>query len=220
MNEDACRKSLEKQVGILRTSFSVGASLALFVWLAILASQSQTVEFDILIRGWLHRLSTPPLTAFFIFISQLGSWFVLLSLGVLISIVLVDRGSETRLLTITLYGSIALSAALKLIFQLSRPEPYFELATPDTHSFPSAHALVSFCFFSLIAGIICRRVRSRRFRFYVWGLAASLIMLVGISRIYLGMQLPTSVLAGYTVAIVWMDSAKFVVARLFATASS
>jgi undecaprenyl-diphosphatase len=215
MSTDGCQESPEKEAGVLRPVLSAGAGLCLFVWLAILATQSQKSQFDLLIRAWVHHFSTPSLTAFFIVMSYIGSWFVLLSLSVLISIILIDRdrGSEVRILNITLYGSIALSAALKLIFQLSRPEPYFGLATSDTHSFPSAHAVVSFCFFSLIAGVICRRVPSQRLHFFVWGFAVFLIALVGISRIYLGMQYPTSVLAGYAVAIAWMESAKFAVAR-------
>ena len=71
---------------------------------------------------------------------------------------------------------------------------------------------MSFCFFSLLAGIICRRVPSR-FHLFVWGLAVFLTMLIGISRIYLGVQLPTSVLAGYAAAIAWMELVKFAVAR-------
>jgi undecaprenyl-diphosphatase len=212
MSADRCPESPEKQAAVLRLVLSAGAGLCLFVWVAILATHSQIAQFDLLIRDWVHR-STPSLTAFFIVVSQIGSWFVLLPLGVLISIIISDRSSEVRLLNITLYGSVALSAALKLIFQVSRPEPYFGLATPDTHAFPSAHALVSFCFFSLLAGIICRRVPSQRFHLFVWGLAVFLTMLIGISRIYLGVQLPTSVLAGYAAAIAWMELVKFAVAR-------
>jgi undecaprenyl-diphosphatase len=167
-------------------------------------------QFDVQIRTWVHGFSSPALTSIFLLVTQLGSWFVLLSVGVLLAILfLSSRITESRMLTITLYGAIVLSAALKLLFHRVRPEPFFGRPVPSTHSFPSAHALVSFCFFLLIAEIISKRTRSRFLRWCAWGLAGVSIVLIGLSRIYLGEQYPSSVLAGYAVGIVWMESVRF-----------
>lgn len=135
-------------------------------------------------------------------------------MGMLLAVFFVNRFSEVRVVTITLYGAIILSAALKLLFQVSRPEPFFGLSTPDTHSFPSAHALVSFCFFSLTARFINQRVNSRLSRGCFLVAACVMIGAVGVSRVYLGMQYPTSVLAGYAAAVVWMELAKIIVRKL------
>jgi undecaprenyl-diphosphatase len=190
------------------------ASLLLFAWLCGLVLQSEIVRFDLRIRMWVHSFASPGLTSIFVLITQLGHWLVLLSIGLLLAtLFLKSRFAEARTLTITLYGAIVLSAALKLVFHRARPEPFFGVAVPSTHSYPSAHALVSFCFFSLIAGIISRRTQSRSLRWCAWGLAGLSIVLIGLSRIYLGVQYPSSVLAGYAAGIVWMESVKAFAAR-------
>jgi undecaprenyl-diphosphatase len=217
MGESGCCSSVAKQhalFGIPLGLVSAGAFLLLFVWLCDSGLQPGTSRFDFHIRSWVHGFASPGLTSIFLFVTQLGSWFVLLSIGVLLAILFLNsRFSEARMLTITMYGAIVLSAVLKLVFHRGRPEPYFGLAVPSMHSFPSAHALVSFCFFSLIAGIISKRTQSRSLRWCAWGLAIFSIALIGLSRIYLGVQYPSSVLAGYAAGIVWMESVKFFAAR-------
>jgi len=194
-----------------------GTALLIFGLLCVLVLQPGALGLDLKIRSGLHEFSSPKLTAVFVFISQLGSWFVLLSMGVLLAMLMVNRHPEVRTLTITLYGAVALSAALKLAFHVRRPEPFFGLDTPDTHSFPSAHALVSCCFFLLIADIISRRIQSRVGQWCTWLLALCLITAIGVSRVYLGMQYPSSVLAGYAVAIVWLEVASFSLGRMSAS---
>jgi len=189
-------------------------SLLLFAWLCNLVLQPEILPIDLRIRMWVHAFASPRVTFLFLLITQLGHWLVLFPIGLLLAILFLNsRFAQARTLTITLYGAIVLSAALKLVFHRARPEPFFGLAAPRTHSFPSAHALVSFCFFSLIAGIISKRVESRRVRLGACGLAGLLIALIGLSRIYLGMQYPSSVLAGYAAGIVWTESVKFFTAR-------
>jgi membrane-associated phospholipid phosphatase len=207
---------LRGETGMLHRWLLLGTAFLIFVVFCVLVLQPGPVRFDLQIRAWFHELSSANLTAFFVFISQLGSWFVLLSMGVLLAIVIVNRHPEVRMLTITLYGAVALSAALKLAFHVSRPEPFFGLATPETHSFPSAHALVSCCFFSLIADIISRRIRHRLGRWCIWVIAGCMITAIGISRVYLGMQYPSSVLAGYAAAVIWLEFASFALGRMTA----
>jgi undecaprenyl-diphosphatase len=190
--------------------FSAVASVLVFVWLCGVVLELGTLQFDLHLRTWIHSLASPWLTSIFLFITQVGSWFVLLSAAVLLAILFLNSSfAEARLLMIAMYGAVVLASALKIAFHRARPEPFFGLAVPTTHSFPSAHALVSFCFFSLIAGIISRHTRHRSFRWCAWGLAGSLITVIGLSRVYLGVQYPSSVLAGYAAGVVWMEVVKF-----------
>ena len=191
-----------------------GVSLLLLFWLSSLPLQHKALAFDLTIRGWFHAFASVKLTSAFVLVSRLGSWFVLLAMGMLIAILFANRSSEVRLLTISLYGAIILSALLKMLFHVDRPEPFFGLAIPETYAFPSAHALVSCCFFLVMARLVNQRLRSRSLRYCVWILATLLIAVIGASRVYLGMQYPTSVLAGYAAAVVWVESARSVVQRL------
>jgi undecaprenyl-diphosphatase len=93
---------------------------------------------------------------------------------------------------------------MKLLFYRPRPEPFFGLASPITHSFPSGHAMVSCCFFGVLAMILAAREPSRARRISIFAAAAILVALMGFSRVYLGFHYPTDVLAGYAAAVVWL----------------
>ena len=108
------------------------------------------------------------------------------------------------LLVATVTGSSLLNEVLKLSFHRTRPSPFFDTTLPTSFSFPSGHALMSFCFYSTIAALIAARTKHRTLRIIVWALAASLVMMIGISRIYLGLHYPSDVVAGYTAAFIWV----------------
>jgi undecaprenyl-diphosphatase len=98
-----------------------------------------------------------------------------------------------------------LDISLKHAFHRIRPVPFF-VALPHTYSFPSGHALFSFCFYGVLAGLLADRTRSRTARIYLRLAAAVLIAAIGLSRIYLGVHYPTDVLGGYLAAAVWVSS--------------
>jgi undecaprenyl-diphosphatase len=101
-------------------------------------------------------------------------------------------------------GAEALDQIMKLLFYRPRPEPFFGLASPVTHSFPSGHAMVSCCFFGVLAAILAARQPSLLKRIAIFAAAALLVALMGFSRVYLGLHYPTDVLAGYAAAVVWL----------------
>jgi undecaprenyl-diphosphatase len=102
-------------------------------------------------------------------------------------------------------GSVILDVSLKLAFHRMRPVPFVGVV-PLTYSFPSGHALSSFCFYGVLAGLVCERVESRTIRTLVWSAAAALVFAIGLSRIYLGVHYPTDVLAGYIAAAAWVST--------------
>jgi undecaprenyl-diphosphatase len=101
-------------------------------------------------------------------------------------------------------GAEALDQILKLLFDRPRPETFFGFAAPVTHSFPSGHAMVSCCFFGVMAVILAARAPSRLKRTAIFAAAAILVVLIGFSRVYLGYHYPTDVLGGYAAAVVWL----------------
>ncbi len=106
-------------------------------------------------------------------------------------------------LAITIAGALLLDITLKWAFHRPRPVPWYGVA-PHSYSFPSGHALVSFCFYGVLAGLVTGRLRSRKLRLVCWMVAVALVALIGISRIYLGVHYASDVLAGYLTAAVWV----------------
>jgi undecaprenyl-diphosphatase len=181
-------------------------ALILFVWLARETTRGDALRLDAPIRDAVHARSSPPLTVMMRGLSLIGSEAGLVPLGALLVwwLVAAKRRRAAVVFAVTALGGEALSQILKLLFHRLRPEPFFELASPVTHSFPSGHAMVSCCFFSVLAAILAARQPSRLKRVSIFAAAAIVVALIGFSRVYLGFHYPTDVLAGYAAAVVWL----------------
>jgi undecaprenyl-diphosphatase len=98
---------------------------------------------------------------------------------------------------------------LKQGFARERPAAFFEYPLPLSHSFPSGHAFFAASFFGGLATLVSGRVRSRALQALIWIVALALILLVGFSRVYLGVHYPSDVFAGYAAAVVWVATIAF-----------
>lgn len=135
-----------------------------------------------------HR--TPLLDVFFGLVTDLGS-----SVGYLVLLPLLWWGVSWKLalrLFVAIVLSVYLNALLKDTFAVERPFVYADvsaLRAPDDYSFPSGHAQTAFVFWGFLALHIRRR----------WFSAAAslLIVLIGFSRLYLGVHFPSDVAAGW-----------------------
>ena len=181
-------------------------ALILFVWLAREVTRGDALRLDTPIRNAVHARSSPPLTAMMRGVSLVGSEVILVPLGAILVwwLVAAKRRRAAVVFAVAALGAEALDQIMKLLFNRPRPEPFFGLASPITHSFPSGHAMVSCCFFGVLAVILAARQRSRLKRIAIFAAAALLVALMGFSRVYLGLHYPTDVLAGYAAAVVWL----------------
>jgi undecaprenyl-diphosphatase len=111
-------------------------------------------------------------------------------------------------------GASLLNTTLKLAFKRPRPIPYFDLTAPETYSFPSGHSLASACFFGGLAALLTAKVQNSRLKVELWVLAVMLFILIGLSRIYLGVHHTTDVIAGFAAALIWIMVVRFVELQL------
>ena len=99
-------------------------------------------------------------------------------------------------------GGMLISHLLKLLF--ARPRPEIEHAVQVfTPSFPSGHATLSAVTFLTLAALLSRVRTRRRVKIYFVSVAVILTVIVGVSRIYLGVHYPTDVLAGWCIGSAW-----------------
>jgi len=202
--------------GMLSLSLVLGlgaaiVSLLFFAWLANEVLEGELQHFDTVTRNGVHQLASPGLTATMQAVSFLGSAVFLTAATILIVIWFVLRHwrREAVLFTVTMIGAAILNTTLKLTFRRSRPVPYFNLLAPESYSFPSGHALASFCFYGALATILSAKIRNRRLRVAIWLFAGAMFLLIGFSRIYLGVHYTTDVLAGYSAALIWVLVVRF-----------
>ncbi|MDQ6788392.1 MAG: phosphatase PAP2 family protein [Acidobacteriota bacterium] len=181
-------------------------SLVLFGWLAEEIFEGATISFDENVRNAVHATATPMLTEAMKIFTFLGSTVFLAGLFVVVAAALyyLKRKRALVLFTIAMVGEVILLTALKASFHRARPDPFFEYALPSSFSFPSGHSLSSFCFYGILAWLVTARMENRNLKILVWMLAAALVLLIGLSRVYLGVHYPSDVLAGYAAGLVWI----------------
>jgi undecaprenyl-diphosphatase len=107
------------------------------------------------------------------------------------------------LLIISILGAGLLSFAIKAGIERPRPE-LFPHGTPVyTASFPSGHATGAAATYLTLGALLARFQRARRLKIYFMSVAVLLTLMIGVSRLYLGVHWPTDVLAGWTLGCCW-----------------
>lgn len=181
-------------------------AIVLFAWIAHEMREGDTTRFDLTIRTWVHQQASPGLTRAMVMISALGANMLLAIFMLAVAIFLLVHWRRAAMwLLISIAGALVLDLTLKHAFHRPRPTPFFG-SLPHSYSFPSGHALFSFCFYGVLAGVLTARMRSPRLRAIVWIVAAALVVAIGLSRIYLGVHYPSDALAGYLAAAVWVST--------------
>lgn len=138
-------------------------------------------------------------------VTALGSAAVLMFVAVAVSVYLyIIRHRKTLLLFLAVViGGGALAIFSKMLFARPRPEFMSELTLETTASFPSGHAMVSAVVYLTIGVLLARTTSQVRLKIYYMAVALFLALMVGFSRVYLGVHYPTDVPGGFTGGFVW-----------------
>jgi undecaprenyl-diphosphatase len=190
---------------------AAAAALALFSWLGHEVLTDVTLVLDDRLRLAIHSVASPRLTTIMEAFSLFGGPAGLTPIGIVLAVIfLLKRWRRGALLVgVTMAGAGLLDALLKQSFARVRPAAFFDYPSPASHSFPSGHAFFAASFFGGLAVLVSGRVRNPLLRTFIWIGAAALILLVGLSRVYLGVHYPSDVLAGYAAATVWVAAVAF-----------
>jgi membrane protein DedA with SNARE-associated domain/membrane-associated phospholipid phosphatase len=196
---------LHLTVGLLATA----GGLWLFGGLAEdLLTGDPIVRFDRALDDYLHAHATPPLTTFFLIVTAFGSIEVIVLLGVVMATFLAwgRRWLFLGSWLAAVAGSAVLNQVLKGVF--ARPRPHFAhpLLVETSYSFPSGHAMESFVVYGMLAYFAVLALRTWESRVGVVFGAALLVVLIGFSRMYLGVHYLSDVLAGYAAGGVWLST--------------
>ena len=100
-------------------------------------------------------------------------------------------------------GGMVMSNLLKDVFQRPRPEIVPHIVYASNTSFPSGHSMLSAVTYLTLGALLARSHKQKALKAYFLVIAALLSLMVGVTRIYLGVHWPTDVLAGWTAGAVW-----------------
>ena len=172
-----------------------------FAELADEIHEQDTIPFDEPILQFAHSLAREGFDLFFVAISKIGYLYgvVPFDLALVLTLSLLRRFREATYAAIALGGSALLNIAAKQAFARDRPSLWESIAPEHNYSFPSGHAMGS----ATLACVLILLAWRTRWR---WPMAASMaafVVLVGLSRVYLGVHYPSDILAGWSVATAW-----------------
>ena len=190
------------------------SSVIAFIIIAILISKQETNYFDYTILLLLRNsadtsipLGPPWLLDFFKDVTALGSVVVVVIISVLTSVFLIIKRKYLFLwiYLLTVLGGGLSDLILKEIFARKRPSIVPHLVDAENFSFPSGHAAMSVVIYISLAFILIYSQINVKLKLYIISIACFLALLVGFSRIYLGVHYPTDVLAGWSLGIFWVS---------------
>ena len=138
-------------------------------------------------------------------ITSLGALVILIGVSCLVMglLWLTQRRQVALLLLTALLGAIGINYSLKYAFNRPRPQVVQLLQRVDTKSFPSGHALTATAIYATLGAIGATVCSRRSLKVYVMSGAVGVSILVGLSRVYLGVHYPSDVLAGWIVGFTW-----------------
>jgi undecaprenyl-diphosphatase len=158
--------------------------------------------------GWLEESARD--------ITGLGGYAVLtlVTLSSLAYLLMVRKRGAALLVAGAVAGGMLLSTALKIGFDRPRPDLVPYGTRIYTASFPSGHAMLSAVVYLTLAALLARVQQRRRVKAFLLVLGTVLTLLVGMSRVYLGVHWPSDVLAGWCLGAAWAALCWFVALQL------
>lgn len=137
--------------------------------------------------------------------TALGGYGVLITLvlAAMAFLLLAHRHRQAIVLAVALGSGILMNHLLKLSLSRPRPDVVEHLTNVYTASFPSGHALASMLIYLMLARVLVRERAEWTVHILAYGFAVLLAVVVGISRIYLGVHWPTDVMAGWAFGLGW-----------------
>lgn len=203
----AALESLARRVGrLMRQNLrTLVAAVAAIVFLGLLedVAEGEVMKLDTMAyQLFVVRMRSDALTPVMEGLSALASPVTVLVMALVVAAFAPGR-APGRCVVLNLVCVIVLNQLLKFIVQRPRPDG-FRLVAESGYSFPSGHSMFAMGFFGLLAWMVWRYEKDRGER-YLWSICFSLIaVLVGLSRIYLGVHYASDVVAGFCVSLAWL----------------
>ena len=189
--------------------------VVLFAQLAEVVMEGDTQALDEYGLRWINSHQSEALDHVMIELTSLGNFAVVFVMLLVVSafLWLSKHKLSVVLLALGVGGGFVANNILKMFFDRDRPSVFETKAEVVTNSFPSGHAMVSTIAYLSVAYLVGRLEPTPTMRRLTWALAALIILLVSISRMYLGVHYPTDVIGGIIAGIAWLG---FVIAGMHA----
>ncbi|MCX6021927.1 MAG: phosphatase PAP2 family protein [Chloroflexi bacterium] len=200
-----------REFGLLGLRLLLGlaaGALALFLFAELSEEvlEQETQHLDEAVLGLLQRAQSPEMDQFARFVSFFGfEAAIALIVALLVYFVWRRRWTTAAQLLMVTLGAALLNSLLKGLFQRTRPAPVPGDFLGQIFSFPSGHAMLAAAFYLFVSYLAWRTLKGWP-RWFGAGVPLALILLIGWSRLYLGVHYLTDVAAGYLAGFIWTDA--------------
>ena len=184
----------KKVIDFFKNNYLIILLSILIIIITIFIFNGSVKNFDEKVLIFFARFRGKILNRFMILISEFGSWYFI-SLITIISLLLIDSKYEKLLLVINSLGIFFINTFIKLIFQRIRPLK-FMIINQKGYSFPSGHSMISIAFYGFLYLMINKYIKNKTKRVILKTILIILMVLIPISRIYLGVHYFTDVVTG------------------------
>lgn len=217
MSSSRVKSVATQAAGSLKSNVKLLAVIAAALIFAVIledVAEGQILTLDVLAyQFFVEYLRSDTMTPIMEGFTSLSSVAVVLVMALVVSAFAPGR-APGRCVCANVIGALILNQALKFLIQRPRPDG-FRLATETGYSFPSGHSMISMAFYGLLIWMIWKYEKDNILR-HVWCcLFAVIIVMVGISRIYLGVHYASDVIGGFCASVLWLAFFTKVLAPLF-----
>ncbi|MBN2016259.1 phosphatase PAP2 family protein [Candidatus Dojkabacteria bacterium] len=177
---------------------SIG-SLIIFLKIAESITENETlVRIDKFLSEIVYSSRTPWLDKVMLIVTSLGSAIVLIPIIIITIAFLIKyrKFRETVVFVFTSGTTVILNVVLKYLFQRPRPQ-LSPIVSEHFYSFPSGHAMNSFVFYAVITFLVFSFCKKKVNKFFFFLLSLIIVLLIGFSRVYLGVHYPSDIIGGY-----------------------
>lgn len=184
-----------------------------FLLLAVLVTVGMTQPLDQAIITSIHTAISPIATSFFLAVTQFGGSVVVTAVSVAILAVLLLRKKRQQAIffSAVMAGMLVLNVIFKHLIGRQRPDAAGWLVHETGLSFPSGHATAVMA----LGLALCVLLWSTAWRWVVASIAAIYIIVISVSRLYLGVHFPSDILGGWLLSIAWVSAVALILRRWY-----
>jgi len=196
---------MEDSLKTLRYFLTIIFPLIIFIFITVNVVSHNTNSFDSYIYQGVSGFILPDLTDIMILISFLGSGQFLTALALILIVAFLRKGRfsfNASMIVINLILSSLINVGIKYIIHRNRPD-ILRLIDIGGYSFPSGHSMVSMSFYGFLIYLCCKNYKTK-WKYLIVLILTILILLIGLSRIYLGVHYASDVLGGFLLGISWV----------------
>ena len=177
-------------------------TLLLFIILTIFVLTGKTSKLDELVSSFIIGIRNESLTNRMINITNIGGTYSLIVISLLL-LIFVKKKKIPLLVIINLVIVFLSSQIFKFMFKRPRPNGVY-LINESGYSFPSGHSMVSIAFIMFITYILLKVLKNKLSKILVTITLSILVLLIGFSRIYLGVHHFTDIIGGFLLGITYL----------------